>query len=129
VKLLKNQSYNYICFELARLRTRYDNEADNGVRVSIAKRYREVVDEFNKRTDNWFWKEHELDRIIKAVEEFEKADLVEFEGHMGKWITVNGKHIFIREEESVNEAIDRKKKEIEEEELKHHGKEKCQRCS
>jgi len=106
VKKLKNQSYNYICFEIARLRTRYNNETDDKVKVSIAKRYGEVVGEFNKRTNNWFWKEHELDRIIKAVEDFKKAEDWCSEAG-GNWITHKGKHICveIRDESKIPEKI------------------------
>jgi len=71
---LSRQSYNYICFELVRLRTRYDNENDNAVKVRIAKRYREVRKEFNSRGSSWNPSEHELDRIIKAVEEKSKDE-------------------------------------------------------
>jgi len=73
-KDLSRKSYSYMCFELLRLRTRYDNEKDNAVKVRIAKRYREVRKEFDSRGSQWIPSEHELDRIIKAVEEKSKDE-------------------------------------------------------
>jgi len=69
---LSRQTYHFICFELLRLRTRYDNEKDNTVKVRIAKRYREVRKEFDSRGSQWIPSEHELDRIINTVEIIEK---------------------------------------------------------
>jgi len=104
---LSKQPYTYICFELLRLRSRYDNEKDNAVKVRIAKRYREVRKEFDSRGSQWTPSEHELDRIIKAVEEVKKQG-----EEAGKWVTMdNGQKVFIREGESFNEAIGRLREE------------------
>ena len=116
---LSKQSYSYICFELLRLRTRFDNEKDEAVKVRIAKRYREVVSEFNKRTDNWFWSEHELDRIIKAVDNVEKGIVLEY-----------------TTEEDLKEGLEEIREDIieaEKEDKKKEGKSKdetkCSKCS
>ena len=100
---LSRQPYDYICFELLRLRTRYDNEKDNAVKVRIAKRYREVRKEFDSRGSQWTPSEHELDRIIKAVEDFKKEDdwCVAQGGH---WITTEGRHLCIGDDKDIDEA-------------------------
>lgn len=68
-KELNKQSFNYIKFEMARLRTRWDNEIDKDIRNKIAKRYLRIAEEFSRRSDNWFWTPHVLDRVIGKVEE------------------------------------------------------------
>jgi len=96
MKSLKRATDKYLSFEIVRLRTIYDKHPH--IREAVAKRYREVVGEYKGRELNWFWKSHILDKLIKD----------EFEGYQGKWITLeNGQHIFIREGESMEEAVDR----------------------
>jgi len=64
----------------------------------IVKRYKLIVDEYNSRNLRWLWSKHKLDQLIKD----------EFEGHKGKWVTLEGgQHIFIREGESLQEALGR----------------------
>jgi len=70
----------------------------DNLRDRIVKRYKLIVDEYNSRNLRWYWSKHELDKLIKD----------EFEGHKGKWITLeNGQHIFVREGESLGEATGR----------------------
>jgi len=84
-------------FEVARLRTLFNNKPE--IKDRIVKRYKLIVDEYNSRNLRWYWSKHKLDQLIKD----------EFEGHKGKWVTINGKHIFIREGESLEEATQRLK--------------------
>jgi hypothetical protein len=96
--------FTYIVFELARLRTRWDNEEDEGVRHMIAKRYLRVVEEFDRRSDNWFWKLHPLDILIGK----EEKRLTGIEGH--------------------KPLYSKPKEEDEDEDVVQYGKE-CKKCS
>jgi len=52
----------------------------DNLRKRIVKRYKLIVDEYNSRNLRWYWSKHRLDQLIKD----------EFEGHKGKWVTLEG---------------------------------------
>ena len=67
MKKLSRQPDNYLWFEIARLRTLWNNNED--IRGRVENRYKLIKGEFSKRGLRFNLKEHELDTILRKREE------------------------------------------------------------
>jgi len=83
---LRGKTYKYICYEIARLRTIWVKTPE--IRDAIEKRYKLVVAEFNRRTDNWFWKAHPIDECLGEAEKPEELKEV--------WKVFKGKCVVVK---------------------------------
>jgi hypothetical protein len=63
-----SKSIRFLTFEVARLRTLYDNNPS--IRDVVVKRYSEVKGELEVRGVNWFWNIHPLDKELEIRKRF-----------------------------------------------------------